>query len=126
MNAVVWVALGGALGSVARYSLAGWVMGFAGPARFPWGTFAVNVIGCLVVGVMAGLADKHDLISPTARLFLFTGLAGGFTTFSAFGLETFGLLKRGETLVAIGYVVSSVLVGVLVLAAGYLAVPKPA
>jgi fluoride exporter len=119
MKSVLLVALGGALGSVARYLVSGWTLHHTVDWRFPLGTFIVNVIGCLLVGVLGGLVVKHDLLSGEARLLLFTGLAGGFTTFSAFGLETFNLLRRDEILVATGYVASSVLIGLLVLWLGF-------
>lgn len=81
--------------------------------KFPFSTFAVNVAGCLVAGVLAGMVEKYELFSPEARLFLFTGLLGGFTTFSAFGLETMYLLRRGEPWVAAAYVGASVLLGIV-------------
>jgi CrcB protein len=118
------VAAGGGLGSMARYLLSGWVLHRALNWQFPLGTFAVNVLGCLVVGVLGGLVVKHDLLSGEARLFLFTGIAGGFTTFSAFGLETFHLLRKGEAGIALAYVVLSVVVGLLLLWAGFAAVSK--
>jgi len=92
--------------------------------RFPVGTFLVNVVGCLVIGILAGLAVKIDFFTPDARLFLFTGLLGGFTTFSAFGLETFHLLRRAEYLVAGGYILLSIVVGVLMLWLGFLVVSQ--
>ena len=122
MKGLLLVALGGALGSVARHLLSAWTLHQTVGWRFPLGTFLVNVIGCFAVGVLGGLVVKHDLFSAETRLFLFTGVAGGFTTFSAFGLETFHLLRRDEALVAGGYVVSSVAVGMLVLWLGFLAV----
>ena len=100
MKAVMLVAVGGAFGSVARHLLSGWVLHHTVQWRFPVGTFLVNIIGCLAVGVLGGLVVKHDLFSSEARVFLFTGLAGGFTTYSAFGLEIFYLLRRHEVLVA--------------------------
>jgi CrcB protein len=126
MKAVLIVAAGGALGSVGRYLLSVWVLRYALHWHFPLGTFLVNVLGCLGVGVLAGLVAKHDLLTPELRLLLFTGVAGGFTTFSAFGLETFNLLRKGEFGVATAYVVLSVVVGVLVLWAGYSATGKSA
>jgi CrcB protein len=81
------------------------------------------VLGCLLIGILAGLAAKEDLLSPDARLFLFTGILGGFTTFSAFGLETFYLLRRGELLVAGTNVVASVLVSLIALWLGFSMVP---
>jgi CrcB protein len=115
VKGLLLVALGGALGSVARYTLSGWILHHTIDWKFPAGTYAVNVIGCLVAGVLAGLAEKHGLLSPDARLLLFTGLLGGFTTFSAFGLETMFLLKRGDIMVAGLNIVLSVLVGLLAL-----------
>ena len=119
MRGILLVAIGGALGSVARYLLSGWVLHHSAEWRFPLGTFLVNILGCLAVGILGGLVVKHDFLSPEARLIFFTGIAGGFTTFSAFGLETFHLLRRGEILVAGGYVVSSVFIGLAVLWAGF-------
>ena len=113
------VALGGAIGSMVRFKLSGWVMQHATPWRFPLGTFAVNVIGCFIAGVLAGMAVKQEVLTPEARVFLFTGLLGGFTTFSAFGLETLLLLKRGEAGVAIANAVASVAVGLVVAWLGY-------
>lgn len=109
------VALGGAVGSVARYKLSGLVLHHTIDWRFPAGTFAVNVLGCLVAGVLAGLAEKNDMFTADVRLLLFTGLLGGFTTFSAFGLETMHLLKRGDVAVAAANVVLSVVAGLVAL-----------
>ena len=115
MKGMLLVALGGAIGSVARYRLSGLVLHHTIDWRFPAGTFAVNVLGCLTAGVLAGLAEKHDLLSPEARLLLFTGVLGGFTTFSAFGLETMFLLRRGEVWIAAANVLGSVVAGLLAL-----------
>jgi fluoride exporter len=124
VKAALLVALGGALGSVARYQLSGLVMQQAAGWRFPLGTFAVNVLGCLAAGVLAGLAEKHAVFSNDARMFLFAGLLGGFTTFSAFGLETMHLLKRGDVAVAAANVVLSVTAGLLALWLGFAAVSR--
>ena len=115
LKAVLLVAAGGALGSVARYKLSGFVLHHTIDWRFPAGTFAVNVIGCFVAGLLAGLAEKHDFFSPETRLLVFTGILGGFTTFSAFGLETMHLLKRGELGIAAANVLLSVAVGLAAL-----------
>jgi CrcB protein len=122
MKGIVLVAMGGAIGSVARYLLSAWSLHHTVAWRFPVGTFLANIIGCLVVGILGGLVVKHDFFSAEARLFLFTGIAGGFTTFSAFGLESFYLVRRGEVLIAGGYVVSSVIIGLLAVWAGFAAV----
>ena len=113
MTNILLVGLGGFIGSVARYGLGGWVLHVTTQQKFPFGTFVVNVVGCLIAGVLAGLVEKHELFSAETRLFLFTGLLGGFTTFSAFGLETMSLLRRGEPWVAATYVGASVLLGVV-------------
>ena len=112
MKNILLVGLGGFVGSVARYQLGGWLLHMTAQERFPFSTFAVNVIGCLVVGVLAGLAERYELFGLGTRLFLFTGLLGGFTTFSAFGLETMYLLRRGEPWVAATYVGASVVLGI--------------
>ena len=112
MKSVLLVGLGGFLGSIARYSLGGWVLHMTAQERFPFSTFAVNVLGCLAVGMLAGFAERHHLFGPEARLLLITGLLGGFTTFSAFGLETVYLLRRDEGWMAAGYVCASVLAGI--------------
>lgn len=119
MKQILLVALGGALGSVARFKMSGWVLHQSPNWRFPAGTLAVNLIGCLIAGLLAGMAVKQDVFTPEARVFLFTGILGGFTTFSAFGLETLLLLKRGETGVALANVVVSIVVGLAVAWLGY-------
>lgn len=113
MTNILLVGIGGFIGSVARYKLGGWLLHLTVQEKFPYSTFAVNVVGCLIVGVLAGLAERYELFGSGARLFLFTGLLGGFTTFSAFGLETMFLLRRGEPWVAALYVVASVLLGLV-------------
>jgi CrcB protein len=123
LKPILLVALGGALGSVARYRLSGWVLHHTVDWRFPAATFAVNVLGCLLAGVLAGLVTRHDFFSPDTRILLFTGLLGGFTTFSAFGLETIYLLRRGELLIAGGNVLFSVMAGLMALWLGFAAVP---
>ena len=119
MKSVLLVALGGAIGSVARFQLSGWVLQQTPNWRFPAGTLAVNIIGCFIAGLLAGMAVKQDVFTPEARVFLFTGLLGGFTTFSAFGLETLLLLKRGESGVAMANIVVSVVAGLAVAWLGY-------
>ena len=90
---IILVALGGAVGSVCRYKLSSFVLDQTINWRFPLGTFLVNVIGCLVIGVLAGLILKFEMFSSQSRIFLITGIMGGFTTFSAFGLESFYLMQ---------------------------------
>lgn len=124
LHALLLVASGGAVGSLARYLLSQWTMQAAGVPKFPLGTFAVNIIGCLLAGVLAGLAERHAWFDAGTRLLLMVGLLGGFTTFSAFGIETAQLLRRGEWLLATGYVGGSVLLGIAAVLLGiWLAAP---
>jgi CrcB protein len=122
MYHVFLVGLGGCLGAISRYMLGSWVIHHAADWRFPLATFVVNVTGCLVAGILTGLIQKFELLTPDARLFLFTGILGGFTTFSAFGLETMMLLQRHELNTACSYVVLSVLCGLLAFWTGMQAV----
>ena len=99
------VGVGGFLGALCRYALAGVVHRGLPHTTFPVGTLAVNLLGCLLIGYLAGLADSRQLFSPELRLFAFIGLLGGFTTFSTFGYETVALARDA------GYVQAAVNVG---------------
>ena len=109
---VLLIFLGSGLGALARYKLGSLALHQWPDWRFPVGTCLVNVLGCLVAGVLAGAAERQGLFTANTRHFLFTGLLGGFTTFSAFGLETVYLLRRGDAGAAFGYVILSVIGGV--------------
>lgn len=108
MKAILLVGLGGFAGSIARYKLGGLVLHLTAQERFPYSTFAINVFGCVAMGILAGLAERYELFGPDTRLFLFTGLLGGFTTFSAFGLDAVFLVRRGELGLAALYAGASV------------------
>lgn len=112
LQSILLVGLGGFLGSIARYKLGGLILNVTAQERFPYGTFTVNVLGCLVVGVLAGVAARHEVFGPDARLFLITGLLGGFTTFSAFGLDAMHLMRRGELGSAALYAGGTVILGI--------------
>ncbi len=106
------VAAGGAVGALARFHLGRAVSGAAGPgSQFPWATLAVNVIGCLAMGLLAGWLAR-GAGNEAARLLLGVGLLGGFTTFSAFGLEMVALVERGSPSLAFAYALASVIAGV--------------
>jgi CrcB protein len=111
MKQMLIVGLGGFIGSISRYKLGGVILHHAASWRFPLSTFAVNVIGCFLIGALAALAEQRDLFSPDTRLFLLTGLLGGFTTFSAFGYEGVFLIRRGEIGIALAYAGLSVVCG---------------
>jgi CrcB protein len=92
------VALGGAAGSVLRYVTSGFAQSLFRSSTFPVGTLLVNLIGCFLIGAGSQLAESRGAFGDTARVFLFIGVLGGFTTFSAFGNETFNLFRSGSTL----------------------------
>jgi CrcB protein len=108
-SSILLVAIGGAIGSVARYACGAFALRHAVAWQFPVATFAVNVLGCLMAGLLIGLAENRDLFTAEARLLVFTGILGGFTTFSAFSVETVSLVQKGEFFVAAAYVLSSIL-----------------
>lgn len=119
MKQVLLVGCGGALGSIARYLLGGAILHRFPNLKFPLGTFTVNIIGCLLIGLLVGLAEKRGILTPEARLFLITGICGGFTTFSAFAQENVFLLRRAETPTALAYVAGSVILGLLATWVGF-------
>ncbi len=111
MRNALLVALGGALGSVGRWLVQGWVQRLSPSSTFPWGTFAVNAIGSFAIGALLTLGLERALIPPQARLFVVTGVLGGFTTFSAFTWESMALLRDAQWAAAAAYVLGSVAVG---------------
>ena len=119
MKALLLVGFGGFLGAISRYKLGVWVAQLIGGGPFPYGTFMVNIVGCLVIGALAGIAERYNAFGFAATLFLFTGLLGGFTTFSSFGLDAVQLLRRGEMLIAATYVAGSVCLGFIAVWVGF-------
>jgi len=116
---VNWLAIfaGGGVGAVLRYAISV-LLDQRFPSAFPWGTFTVNAVGCLLIGVLATLADERAFLSPGMRIALITGLLGGFTTFSTFGLETWRLIEEGRVLVTVAYSLGSLGAGVIAVALG--------
>ncbi len=111
------VGIGGGAGSIARYLCQRW---FANNffSSFPWGTFTVNITGCFLIGVIYAIAEKTTFLSPETRLFLITGLCGGFTTFSTFAFENMSLIKSGDLLYVLLYSLGSILLGIAAVFAG--------
>ena len=119
MKQALIVGLGGLVGSMARYKVGGVILHHSASWRFPLSTFVVNVVGCFVIGLLAALVEHRDYFSADARLFLFTGLLGGFTTFSAFGYEGVFLLRRGEIAIAAAYAALSLVCGFAAVRLGF-------
>ena len=117
MKMLLMVGLGSFAGGVLRFLLTRFVQ-INSMSSFPWGTTAVNLLGCLVLGVLYGLFSRGLLLHTETRLFLTVGLCGGFTTFSTFSVETAGLLQSGKTGLAMLYTALSLLLGVTVVLLG--------
>ena len=115
--AVLLVALGGGIGSAARYLVGGWFASRFGPA-FPYGTFSINVSGSFIIGFFLALAQERLPLGPSWRLFFAVGFVGGYTTFSTFEYESIRLLQDRELLLAALYMVGSVVTGAFAAIAG--------
>ena len=122
MLTYLWIALGGALGSMARYACSTLIAGWVGET-FPWGTLAINVLGSLVIGFFAALTgpDGRLLVAPDVRQFVIVGICGGYTTFSSFSLQTLNLVREGEIAAAGLNIGGSVLLCLVAVWLGYLA-----
>lgn len=121
MLAYLWIAIGGALGSVGRYWLSGVVARSFGET-FPWGTLLVNVTGSFAIGFFATLTAPEGrwLVNPTGRQFFMLGICGGYTTFSSFSLQTLNLAEDGEWLQAGANIVGSVVLCLVAVWVGHL------
>ena len=106
------VAIGGALGSVSRAVVSTLVLRATG-SLFPFGTFAVNLAGCVVFGAIVGAAEQRFVLTPDVRAFVLVGVLGGFTTFSSYTFESFALLRDGQLAAAVVNVVGQVVAGLL-------------
>ena len=115
---LLFVGLGGFLGSIGRFVMAGIFNRFSPALGFPVGTLTVNVLGCFLIGLLHGLAETRSLLGPDTRIFLFIGVLGGFTTYSTFGFESLALLKDGAILRATTNIFLHVLVGLAAVWAG--------
>jgi CrcB protein len=123
MLAYLWVAIGGALGSMARYGLGGLVSDKFGQS-FPWGTLVINVTGSFVIGILGALTAPEGKMTPQSRALtiqlIITGVCGGYTTFSSFSLQTLNLLRDREWFYAGGNVLLSVTLCMIAVWLGYL------
>lgn len=118
MPTLIFIAIGGAVGALLRYSISGYMYrNFDGP--LPWGTITVNLIGCFIIGLLWNVFENFSY-SPNTRAFIFIGILGAFTTFSTFGIESFYLFKDGEIKLAIINILVSNIAGIGFVGIGYI------
>ena len=117
MRSILCVGAGSFIGGVLRYLVSVWTLKMLNPV-FPYGTLAVNIVGCLSIGLLAGLAESRLTLPPDLRLFLIVGIVGGFTTFSAFAWETFSLARNAQG-IAVLNIALQLLLGFLAVWLGY-------
>ena len=119
VRVLLLIGIGSGLGGVCRYLCQQFVQKHY-PSSFPFGTLGVNILGCLVIGIVYGLANRGNLLSPEMRLFLATGICGGYTTFSSFAYENVSLVQDGELFYTLLYILLSVGTGLVAVYAGML------
>lgn len=127
MKTILLVGLGGFIGSVSRYLLSKYVQNWVDASfrygsffSFPYGTLAVNILGCFILGILLGLSEKGSLVSSEWRLFMMAGICGGFTTFSTFTGENLSFLKDGEFFFFFLYTILSIFLSLLAIYLGHL------
>lgn len=108
LEEIIAVLIGGAIGSLLRFVISRWINEIM-PKNFPWGILFVNILGCLLIGLLAGLLMGRDILNPFWRTGIFIGLLGGFTTFSSFSLDSINLLQSGAYLSATTNIVASLI-----------------
>lgn len=117
MKAALLVFLGGGIGSMLRFAISKWV-GALHTHYFPFGTLIANVAACLALGIILGIAETRQLLSPSAKLFWTIGFCGGFSTFSTFSGETLSLIQSGFTLTSLLYIGTSLVMCMAAVVAG--------
>lgn len=118
MHKIIIVGIGGFFGAIARYLISGWTNQLYQFKGFPLGTLFVNILGCLTLGILIGLAEYKHIITPQIKIFIMIGLLGSLTTFSTFGLETYNLLKNSEFFILLFTIVIHLIGGLIAIWAG--------
>src|SRR5258706_5530683 len=118
-RSLLLVAIGSCIGGVSRFLCQQFVQKHF-PSSIPLGTLSVNIIGCFIIGVIYGLANKNDILSPELRMFIATGFCGGYTTFSSFAYENISLIQEGEFYYMGLYILLSLVIGFAAVYAGIL------
>ena len=116
---ILYIGIGGFIGSSLRYMTNGFIERVISPNAFPYGTFVVNILGCLVIGFLAGISDSKDIFSTTSKAFVFTGVLGAYTTFSTFSYETMDLFQNGLTSPALINLTLQIVFGLLSVWGGF-------
>lgn len=111
MGKLFLAGIGGFIGSSLRYGMTGYVQQWSRSIDFPYGTLAVNLIGCFLIGFLSQLAESRGVFTAESRTFVFIGILGGFTTFSAFGNETMNLWRDGENTLAMANMAAHLILG---------------
>ena len=112
LKSILIVGLGGFIGTVARFLISRYFQ-FNIASVFPWGTFIINIVGCLLIGLIYGISEKSELLSPEIRMFMTVGICGGFTTFSTFSNDAFLLVREQEWIRFALYTSLSVFIGLM-------------
>ncbi len=118
MIKLLYVGVGGFIGASLRYLIGGWMHKVIDEPWLPIGTFTVNIIGCLLIGVLMGLAESRQFLRPEVRLLLITGLLGSLTTFSTFAYESFSLFRDGESIAGLANMGVHLFIGLIAVAIG--------
>ena len=121
---ITYVAVGSVIGGVSRFLLQQFIQRRV-ESTFPYGTLVVNLLGCFIIGIVVGLADRGNLMSPQTRIFWATGICGGFTTFSSFINENQSMLLDGELLNTFAYISISIVAGLTATALGLFLIKSP-
>lgn len=121
MTNIFLIGFGGFIGSILRYLASGYVQQASKSVDFPYGTLAVNLIGCFIIGFLSQLAEERGVFANQSRLFVFTGILGGFTTFSSFGNETLHLARSSQMMSALANIGANVVVGLFAVWLGRIA-----